>query len=63
MIDSVNSSGEEINFSTDNAEEVSILAGKNSSIDACKKYIEDNNFRRVKTQMVQCLCLSLLFII
>ena len=53
MIDSVNSSGEEINFSTDNAEGVSVLAGKNSSIDACKKYIEDNNFRRVKTQMVQ----------
>ena len=53
MIDSVNSSEEEINFSTDNAEGVSVLAGKNSSIDACKKYIEDNNFRRVKTQMVQ----------
>ena len=53
MIDSVNSSGEEINFSTDIAEGVSVLAGKNSSIDACKKYIEDNNFRRVKTQMVQ----------
>ena len=53
MIDSVNSSGEEINFSTDNAEGVSVLAGKNSSIDACKKYIEDNDFRRVKTQMVQ----------
>ena len=53
MIDSVNSSGEEINFSTDNAEGVSVLAGKNSSIDVCKKYIEDNNFRRVKTQMVQ----------
>ena len=53
MIDSINSSGEEINFSTDNAEGVSVLAGKNSSIDACKKYIEDNNFRRVKTQMVQ----------
>ena len=53
MIDSVNLSGEEINFSTDNAEGVSVLAGKNSSIDACKKYIEDNDFRRVKTQMVQ----------
>ena len=53
MIDSVKSSGEEINFSTDNAEGVSVLAGKNSSIDACKKYIGDNNFRRVKTQMVQ----------
>ena len=53
MIDSVNLSGEEINFSTDNAEGVSVLADKNSSIDACKKYIEDNDFRRVKTQMVQ----------
>ena len=53
MIEKVNSSEEEINFSTDNAEWVSVLAGKNSSIDACKKYIEDNDFRRVKTQMVQ----------
>jgi len=53
MIEKVNSSEEEINFSTDNAEGVSVLAGKNSSIDACKKYIEDNDFRRVKTQMVQ----------
>ena len=53
MIEKVNSSEEEINFSTDNAEVVSVLAGKNSSIDACKKYIEDNDFRRVKTQMVQ----------
>lgn len=53
MIEKVNTSGEEINFSTDNAEGVSVLAGKNSSIDACKKYIEDNDFRRVKTQMVQ----------
>ena len=53
MIEKVNTSEEEINFSTDNAEGVSVLAGKNSSIDACKKYIEDNDFRRVKTQMVQ----------
>ena len=53
MIEKVNSSEEEINFSTDNAEGVSVLAGKNSSIDACKKYIADNDFRRVKTQMVQ----------
>ena len=53
MIEKVNTSGEEINFSTDNAEGVSVLAGKNSSIEACKKYIEDNDFRRVKTQMVQ----------
>lgn len=53
MIEKVNSSEEEINFSTDNAEGVSVLAGKNSSIDACKKYIDDNDFRRVKTQMVQ----------
>ena len=53
MIEKVNSSEEEINFSTDNAEGVSVLAGKNSSIDACKKYIAYNDFRRVKTQMVQ----------
>ena len=53
MIEKINSSEEEINFSTDNAEGVSVLAGKNSSIDACKKYIEENDFRRVKTQMVQ----------
>ena len=53
MIEKVNTSEEEINFSTDNAEGVSVLAGKNSSIDACKNYIEDNDFRRVKTQMVQ----------
>lgn len=53
MIEKVNTSGEEINFSTDNAEGVSVLAGKNSSIEACKKYIEENDFRRVKTQMVQ----------
>ena len=53
MIEKVNTSEEEINFSTDNAEGVSVLAGKNSSIEACKKYIEDNDFRRVKTQMVQ----------
>ncbi len=53
MIDSVNSSQEEINFSTDNAEGVSVLAGKNTSIEACKQYIEDNDFKRVKTQMVQ----------
>ena len=53
MIEKVNTSEEEINFSTDNAEGVSVLAGKNSSIDACKKYIEDKDFRRVKTQMVQ----------
>ena len=53
MIEKVNTSEEEINFSTDNAEGVSVLAGKNSSIDAWKKYIEDNDFRRVKTQMVQ----------
>ena len=53
MIEKINISGEEINFSTDNAEGVSVLAGKNSSIEACKKYLQDNDFRRVKTQMVQ----------
>ena len=53
MIEKINISGEEINFSTDNAEGVSVLAGKNSSIEACKKYLQDNDFSRVKTQMVQ----------
>ena len=53
MIEKINISGEEINFSTDNAEGVSVLAGKNSSIEACKKYLQDNDFKRVKTQMVQ----------
>ena len=53
MIEKINISGEEINFSTDNAEGVSVLAGKNSSIEACKKYLQGNDFRRVKTQMVQ----------
>ena len=53
MIDDVNKSGETINFSTDNADGVSVLAGKNSAIEACKNYIANGEFRRVKTQMVQ----------
>ena len=53
MIEIINSSDEEINFSTDNANGVSVLAGKNSAIEACKDYISENDFKRVKTQMVQ----------
>ena len=53
MIDDINESDETINFSTDNADGVSVLAGKNSAIDACKNYIANGEFRRVKTQMVQ----------
>ena len=53
MIEIINSSDEEINFSTDNANGVSVLAGKNSAIEACKDYISKNDFKRVKTQMVQ----------
>ena len=36
MIDDINESDETINFSTDNADGVSVLAGKNSAIEACK---------------------------
>ena len=53
MIDDINESDETINFSTDNADGVSVLAGKNSAIEACKNYIANGEFRRVKTQMVQ----------
>ena len=53
MIAAVNETDETINFSTDNADGVSVLAGKNTAIEACKKYIEENEFKRVKTQMVQ----------
>jgi len=53
MIDDINESDETINFSTDNADGVSVLAGKNSAIDACKNYIANGELRRVKTQMVQ----------
>ena len=53
LIEIINSSDEEINFSTDNANGVSVLAGKNSAIEACKNYISENDFKRVKTQMVQ----------
>ena len=53
MIDDINESEETINFSTDNADGVSVLAGKNSAIEACKNYIANGEFRRVKTQMVQ----------
>ena len=53
MIDDINESEETINFSTDNADGVSVLAGKNSAIEACKNYIANSEFRRVKTQMVQ----------
>ena len=53
LIDDINESDETINFSTDNADGVSVLAGKNSAIEACKNYIANGEFRRVKTQMVQ----------
>ena len=53
MIDDINESDETINFSTDNADGVSVLAVKNSAIEACKNYIANGEFRRVKTQMVQ----------
>ena len=53
MIDEINETDETINFSTDNADGVSVLAGKNSAIEACKNYIAEGKFRRVKTQMVQ----------
>jgi len=53
MIDDINETDETINFSTDNADGVSVLAGKNSAIEACKNYIAGGEFRRVKTQMVQ----------
>jgi [acyl-carrier-protein] S-malonyltransferase len=53
MIDVINFDEERINFSTDNADGVSVLAGKNEAIEACKNYIEVNDYKRVKTQMVQ----------
>ena len=53
MIDDINKSDETINFSTDNADGVSVLAGKNSAIETCKSYIANGEFKRVKTQMVQ----------
>jgi [acyl-carrier-protein] S-malonyltransferase len=53
MIDVINNDEERINFSTDNADGVSVLAGKNEAIEACKNYIEVNDYKRVKTQMVQ----------
>ena len=53
MIKQLNEIGEKIDFSTDNAEGVSVLAGTNSAIDATIKYIEVNDFKRVKTQLIQ----------
>lgn len=53
MIQVINNDEERINFSTDNADGVSVLAGKNVAIEACKNYIEVNDYKRVKTQMVQ----------
>ena len=53
MIKQLNERGEKIDFSTDNAEGVSVLAGTNSAIDATIKYIEVNDFKRVKTQLIQ----------
>ena len=53
MIKQLNERGEKIDFSTDNAEGVSVLAGTNSAIDATIKHIEVNDFKRVKTQLIQ----------
>ena len=53
MIDVINNDEERINFSTDNADGVSVLAGKNEAIEACKNYIEVNDYKRIKTQKVQ----------
>ena len=49
----IKNSGEVIDFSTDNAEGVSVLAGTNSAIDATIKYIEGGDFKRVKTQLIK----------
>ena len=49
----IKNSGEVIDFSTDNAEGVSVLAGTNSAIDATIKYIEEGDFKRVKTQLIK----------
>ena len=57
MIDDINESDETINFSTDNADGVSVLAGKNSAIEACKNYIANGEFRRVKLKWFKCLSL------
>ena len=53
MIEKINESGEIVDFSTDNADGVSVLAGTNSAIEACISYVENGDFRRVKTQLVK----------
>ena len=53
MIISINDTGEVIDFSTDNAEGVSVLAGTNSAIKATIKHIENGDYKRVKTQLIQ----------
>ena len=53
MIKSLQDKGEIIDFSTDNAEGVSVLAGTNSAIEKCIKYIDHGDFRRVKTQLIK----------
>ena len=53
MIKSLQDKGEIIDFSTDNAEGVSVLAGTNSAIKKCIKYINHSDFRRVKTQLIK----------
>ena len=58
MIDDINQSDETINFSTDNADGVSVLAGKNAAIEACKNYIAESEFKRVKTAKVSSTILS-----
>ena len=53
MIEKINESGKIIDFSTDNADGVSVLAGTNSAIENCINYIENGDFRRVKTQLIK----------
>ena len=53
MIISINDTGEVIDFSTDNAEGVSVLAGTNSAIKATIEHIENGDYKRVKTQLIQ----------
>ncbi|MDA9636955.1 ACP S-malonyltransferase [SAR86 cluster bacterium] len=53
MIEKINEFGKIIDFSTDNADGVSVLAGTNSAIENCINYIENGDFRRVKTQLIK----------
>ena len=53
MIKSLQEEGEIIDFSTDNADGVSVLAGTNLAIEKSIKYIDHGDFRRVKTQLIK----------